>query len=210
MRAKLATEFGKPAGMFRLTAENWEAVMFDRPTRALWGIGSKTARKLAELGLHTVRELAGADVAVVAERLGPTIGPWMVQLARGNGRSAVVGTPWVARSHSRETTYQQNLTEWDDVRREVAVLVRRVHRDVLADGRPAGRVAVKVRFAPFFTSTRSATLKAPTSDVEVLESAALEVLERFEHGRPIRLLGVRAEFTAPVSPEPAEGPEGPE
>ena len=50
LRAKLATEFGKPAGVFRLTAENWEAVMFDRPTAALWGIGGKTARKLGGAG----------------------------------------------------------------------------------------------------------------------------------------------------------------
>ena len=194
LRAKLATEFGKPAGVFRLTADNWESVMFDRPTRALWGIGAKTARKLAEFGFTTVRDLSRADPAVLAARLGPTIGPWMVQLAHGNGRSTVTGTPWVPRSHSRETTFQQNLTEWADVRRELAALTRRVHQDVLADGRPAGRVAVKVRFAPFFTATRSATLPAPTTDVAELESAALDVLERFEHGRPVRLLGVRAEF----------------
>ena len=194
LRAKLATEFGKPAGVFRLTAQNWAAVMFDRPTTALWGIGTKTARKLAELGLHTVRDLAAADPAAVAARLGPTIGPWMVQLGLGNGRRTVIGTPWVARSHSRETTFQQNLADWADVRREVVLLTHRVHQDVLADGRPAGRVAVKVRFAPFFTATRSTTLTVPTSDVEVLAAAALDLLERFEHGRPIRLLGVRAEF----------------
>ncbi len=194
LRAKMATEFGKPAGMFRLTAGNWESVMFDRPTRALWGIGAKTARKLDELGLRTVGELAAADPAVVAARLGPSIGPWMVQLALGNGRRTVIGTPWVPRSHSRETTYQQNLVDWADVRRELVGLTERVYRDVLADGRPVGRVAVKVRFAPFFTSTRSKTLKAPTVDPVALEQAALDVLERFDHHREVRLLGVRAEF----------------
>ena len=189
LRAKLATEFGKPAGIFRLTAENWVEVMFDRPTRALWGIGAKTARKLDELGLHTVRELAAADPAVVAARLGPSTGPWLVQLALGNGRRTVIGTPWVPRSHSRETTFQQNLTDWTDVRRELVILTGRLHQDVLADGRPVGRVAVKVRFAPFFTATRSMTLKTPTGDPAALEQAALEVLERFDHERQVRLLG---------------------
>ncbi len=194
LRAKLATEFAKPAGVFRLTAANWVAVMFDRPTAALWGIGGKTARKLAELGVRTVSDLAGADPAVLARRFGPNIGPWLVSLGRGEGRRTVNGEPWVARSHSRETTFQQDLTQWSDVRDAVAGLVRRLHDDVVADGRDVGRVAVKVRFAPFFTSTRSATLPAPTSAVEDLESAALLVLERFEHDRAIRLLGVRAEF----------------
>ena len=59
LRAKIATEFGKPRGSYVLTAENWFEVMGDRPTTALWGIGSKTAKKLAALGIDTV-DPAGA------------------------------------------------------------------------------------------------------------------------------------------------------
>ena len=197
LRAKLATGFGKPAGVFRLTAENWYPVMADRPTDALWGIGRKTARKLATLGLATVRELAAADPAELAARLGPTMGPWYVQLARGLDSSPVVGTPYVARSRSRETTFQHDLTDWPRIRDAVSQLARRVAGDVLAEQRPAARIGVKVRFAPFFTHTRSMTLAEPTSSAEAIEAAALEVLEWFEHDRPVRLLGVRAEFPAP-------------
>ncbi len=69
--------------------------------------------------------------------------------------------------------------------------------------RPAARVAVTVRFAPFTTRVRSATLAAPTSDPDAFTAAALDVLERFRRARPpggeraprpVRLLGVRAEF----------------
>jgi DNA polymerase IV len=194
LRAKLATGFAKPAGVYRLTAENWYAVMADRPTDALWGIGRRTARKLEQLGLMTVGQLAVADAQRLAERVGPTMGPWYVRLARGEGSSPVVGTPYVARSRSRETTFQADLTEWDQVRAEVAMLARRVAADVIADGRPAIRVGVKVRFAPFFTHTRSTTLDHPTSVAAELEAAAIEVLDRFEDRRPVRLLGVRAEF----------------
>lgn len=194
LRAKLATGFAKPAGVFRLTAANWYPVMGERATDALWGIGAKTARKLAELDLLTVRQLAAADPAELGQRLGPAMGPWCVQLARGLDRSPVVGTPHVSRSRSRETTFQQNLTDWAQVRAEVAVLARRVAVDVRDDGRPVARVAVKVRFVPFFTHTRSRALDVPTADEAVLEATALEVLERFEHGLPIRLLGVRGEF----------------
>jgi len=122
------------------------------------------------------------------------MGPHFVALGRGIGRTEVVGTPWVARSRSRETTYPENLTSRDELRAAVAVLARRVAADVDAEGRAVARVAVKVRFAPFFTATRSATLPAPTTDPAVLEAAALEVLDRFDRDRPVRLLGVRAEF----------------
>ncbi len=195
LRAKLATGFAKPAGIFRLTLQNWYEVMADRPTDALWGIGSKTAKKLADIGLSTVAQLAAADPAELAARLGPTMGPWYRHLARGRGSSEVVSTPYVPRSRSRETTFQQDLTDWSAIRREVETLAKRVAEDVVAEGRPATRVAVKVRFAPFHTQTRSMTLARPTDEASTIAQAALAVLDRFEQTRPVRLLGVRAEFT---------------
>ncbi|WP_147259854.1 DNA polymerase IV [Pseudonocardia hierapolitana] len=197
LRAKLATEFAKPGtgdGVYRLTAANWAEVMFDRPTQALWGIGTKTARKLADRGIATVRELAAADPAALAAELGPALGPWYVQLGRGIGRAVVEGTPWVPRSRSHETTFQENLTDWADVRTEVAALARRVAAEISRADRPAVRVAVKIRYAPFSTYTRSATLDAPTTDADRFAAAALDVLELFGSRRPVRLLGVRAEF----------------
>lgn len=197
LRAKLATGFGKPGGIFRLTRENWFDVMGARPVDALWGIGRKTARKLEDLGLHTVAELAAADPAVLAGRLGPATGPWMVQLGRGIGRAQVDGQPWVRRSLGHETTFQADLLTWTDVRAATETLARQVGADAVAEGRPILRVGVKVRFAPFFTHGHSATLAAPTSDPDTFTAAALDVLERFDHDRPVRLVGVRAEFGAP-------------
>ncbi|WP_281689226.1 DNA polymerase IV [Pseudonocardia thermophila] len=194
LRAKIATEFGKPRGRFRLTKENWFDVMGERPVTALWGIGAKTARKLEDRGIRTVRELAAADPAALAAELGPTMGPYYVQLGRGLGRRVVEGTPWVPRSHGREVTFQENLTDWAQVRREVAALARTVAAELQEEGRPAARVGVKVRFAPFVTHTRSTTLAAPTLDPDALENAALQVLDLFRPGRAVRLLGVRAEF----------------
>ncbi|HEX3780057.1 MAG TPA: DNA polymerase IV [Pseudonocardiaceae bacterium] len=194
LRAKLATGFAKPAGIYRLTRDNWVAVMAGLPTDALWGIGHRTAVKLAEEGLDTVADLARADPAALAARFGPKMGPWYRQLALGAGETTVDETPYVPKGCGREVTYQQNLTDAEEIAAQIATLARKVTEDVRVDGRPAARVGVKVRFAPFFTTTRSLTLPAPTLDAEVIERAALELLARFDHGRPVRLLGVRAEF----------------
>jgi len=197
LRAKIATELGKPRGTFRLTEENWYAVMADRPTDALWGIGAKTAKRLAALDIVTVRQLAETPAALLAGRLGPTMGPWYRRLARGVDTSPVVGTPYVARSHSRETTFQHDLTDWAEVEAELRTLARRAAADVHSEGRAAARVAVKVRFAPFDTHTRSLTLPEPTLDAARIEEAAVTLLHRFGAGRAVRLLGVRAEMVPP-------------
>jgi nucleotidyltransferase/DNA polymerase involved in DNA repair len=205
LQAKLATGFGKPAGIFRLTLQNWFQVLGDRPTDALWGIGAKTAGRLAELGIGTVSELAAADPRVLASHLGPTTGPWLVQLARGLDPSPVTSTPYQARSRGRETTFQQDLADWDEVRHEVTRLAGLVADDVADEGRPAVRVVVKVRFAPFFTRTHGHTLGAPTANRTVIAEAAQAALSQFTAGRPVRLLGVRAELGRRVGPDQQTG-----
>lgn len=194
LQAKLATDFGKPAGVFRLTGRNWFDVMGERPTDALWGIGRKTAKRLAGLGVTTVAQLAATDPEVLAAEVGPTTGPWLVRIARGRASAVVDDTPYLARSRSRETTFQRDLDDWSDVRAEVMKLARRVADDVAAERRPAVRIGVKVRYAPFFTHTHARTLPAPTTDPDVIERGALAALDLFTDRRPVRLLGVRAEF----------------
>ena len=207
LTAKIATGFAKPpvrsegagtvgTGVFSLTAENWDTVMGDRPTQALWGIGAKTAAKLADRHLHTVRELAAADPAALAADLGPALGPWYVQLGRGVSRVEVRGEPWLARSRGHEETFAADLTDRAQVRAATARLARQVTTDVAAEGRPVGRVVVTLRFAPFTTRSHSRTLAEPTTDAPVIEAAALDLLDRFTSPRPVRLVGVRAEFAA--------------
>jgi nucleotidyltransferase/DNA polymerase involved in DNA repair len=194
LQAKLATGYGKPAGMFRLTHASWFEVLGGQPTDALWGIGRKTAVKLGALGIGTVSELAATDPFALARHFGPTIGPWLVQTARGLSPSPVDSAPYVARSHGRETTFQRDISDWDAVRAEVARLAREVAADIAAEQRPACRVVVKVRYVPFITQTHGHPLAEPTTEPGPIEQAALAALEEFTGRRAVRLLGVRAEF----------------
>jgi len=194
LQAKIATGFGKPAGVFRITSDTWLPILGEKPTDALWGVGSRTAKRLAELSIMTVAELAAASPRELAPHFGPTIGPWLVQLGRGIDLSRVTAEPWVARSRSREVTFQSNLADWAQVADEVAKIARMVSEDVAAEGRLAARIVVKVRFAPFFTKTHGQGLAEPTGDPAAIEAAALAALDWFTRRDPVRLLGVRAEF----------------
>ena len=198
LQAKLASGFGKPRGVFVLTSDRWDESMFGLPTTELWGIGSKTAAKLAELGIRTVGQLATADASALAERFGPSTGPWLASLGRGEGSASVHPEGWTAKGRSREHTFQRDLTDPNEVAAEVARTAREVASDLRRDERLAARVVVKVRFAPFFTSTHGVTLAEPTADAEAVAEAAARALERFDLDRPVRLVGVRAEMTPPV------------
>ncbi len=198
LRAKIATDFGKPRGTYTLTEANWFAVMGDRPTDARWGIGSKTARKLGELGIHTVQQLADTEAQLLADRLGPRMGPWYRRLGRGVDTSPVDASPYVPRGHGREATFQHDLTDWTQVAAEVRRLAVQVLADVRAEGRPAVRVGLKLRYAPFETRTRSLTLPGPTLDEEIVCTAAVDLLGRLDQTRAVRLVGVRLEMVPPA------------
>ena len=197
LRAKIATDFGKPRGVWQLTAENWTEVMGDRPTTALWGIGTKTGKRLAGLGIDTVDQLADFDARVLAAEIGPSTGPWLHRLGRGEDSSPVDATPWVPRAHGREETFQQDLDDWGEVADAVRRITRRAVEDIDREGRPAARVGLKIRLKPFITLTRSLTLPEPSNDPDVLAEAAVSLLDRVEHDRAVRLLGVRLEMVPP-------------
>ena len=163
LRAKLGSGFAKPRGVFRLTRENWDQVMGALPTEALWGIGTKTARKLASLGIGTVSELAAAEESWLASVFGPKTGPWLRELGTGESSSEVSAEPWIAKAVSRERTFQQDLEDPEEIRRELVRLTHELMEDLERDGRPVIRVTVKVRFVPFITKQRSVKLAEPTT-----------------------------------------------
>ena len=196
VRAKNATDFGKPRGTFRLTADNWLEVMGHRATSELWGIGSKISKRLAAHGIATVDQLARADESVLAAEFGPKMGPWYRQLGRGDGSATVDDTPWVARGHGRETTFQRDIVDPAEIEQAARELAAQVLADVAAEGRLVVGVGLKVRYAPFITKTLVHKI-ATTFDRETVVSEILALVARIEPGRPLRLLGVRAEMAMP-------------
>lgn len=196
-RAKVATGFGKPAGVFTLTDANWMSVMGDRPVDALWGVGPKTAKKLASLDISTVADLASTDSTVLTKTFGPTTGLWILLLAKGGGDDDVRAEPWVPRSRSHVVTFPADLTDPDEIASVVTMLADTTTDEVVSAGRVVNRVAVTVRTATFHTRTKIRKLAHPSVDKALISDTARSILEQFPLDRPIRLVGVRLELVMP-------------
>ena len=197
LQAKTATGFAKPGGVARLTRQTWIETMGDRPVTAVWGIGGRTAARLADGGIQTVVELARADHGDLARRFGPRIGPHLRVLALGGDDSPVVAEPHVAKSRSREVTFERDLTDPAGIAENVGRLAVEVTDAVVAEGRRVTHVAVKLRTATFFTRSKISKLPEPTIDPTEVARTARLVLDRFANTRPIRLLGVRVVLEPP-------------
>ena len=196
-RAKVATGFGKPAGIYALTDENWTTVMGDREVDALWGVGPKTAKKLAGMGITTVADLASTDAQLLTSTFGPTTGLWILLLAKGGGDTNVSAEPWVARSRSHVITFPRDLSDRAEIDSAIIELAHSTLAEIVGQGRVATRVAVTVRTNTFYTRTKIRKLASASTDADAITRTALELLGQFELDRPIRLLGVRLELAPP-------------
>ncbi|MET0700695.1 MAG: DNA polymerase IV [Mycobacterium sp.] len=198
-RAKVATGFAKPAGVFTLVDTNWMNELGPRSVDALWGVGPKTRKRLTAMGITTVRELAHADAETLTAEFGPRTGLWLLLLAKGGGDSTVTAEPWVPRSRSHAVTFPRDLTDRAEMNSAVTDLAKHALREIVEQGRIVTRVAVTTRTSTFYTRTKIRKLGQPSIDPEVITATALAVLDLFELDRPIRLLGVRLELAMPIS-----------
>jgi DNA polymerase-4 len=198
LQAKVASRLAKPDGVVRLDSATWtEAVGRLRPD-VLVGVGPRRRRRLAELGIRRVEELAAADERVLSEAFGPAVGPLLRRLARGEDDAPLVPRRTPRKSHGLEHTFETDLDDPAAVRRAVVELAQAVARDLLGRGRAAARVEVTLRYATFVTRSHGVSVPRPSADPALLAEAALGALDRFELQGPVRLVGVRAELVPPA------------
>jgi nucleotidyltransferase/DNA polymerase involved in DNA repair len=201
MVAKIASDFRKPDGLTVVPPEEAEAFLAPLAVRKIPGIGPKTEKTLARLGITTVSDLKRFTPDELCDRFGKW-GPSLYERIRGRYDSPLV-TEWEPKSVGEQETFRQDTKDLEFIFQRLWVLVREVHRRLRAEGFQTFRtVVVTVRFADFETFTRSYTLPRPAALLRILIFHAMKLLmpflDRRENPRAklIRLLGVRVEKIA--------------
>ncbi|MBI5643090.1 MAG: DNA polymerase IV [Deltaproteobacteria bacterium] len=199
--AKMASDMGKPDGLFAIRGEEIEKIFRDMPVRDLWGVGVKTGKRLNELGINTVGELSKVPVAHLDRNFGPITGRTLHDHASGIDNSPVV--PFSEpESFGREVTFEEDTREAYTIKETLYILTGDVVARLKLSGYKGRKVAIKVRFNDFKTITREATFDNETDSLNDIWPAALKLLESVDLPRPVRLVGVRiSKFTGsqPVS-----------
>lgn len=188
--AKLLSGKAKPDGLLRWPADEVADRLRPLPVSDLWGAGPRTVERLATHGYRTVGQLADTDLRTLQRVVGDATGMHLHDLARGHDpRSVTPHEP--ARSISAEQTFEQDLTEPDDMHRHLLRLVEKVARRVRQADVTGRTVTLKVRYASFDTVTRSVTLPEPTDRTHDVLVAAKRLLDGLPLDQVrVRLLGV--------------------
>jgi len=195
--AKIATETGKkaargpnpPQALTVVEAGREAEFLAPLPVSMLWGVGPKTEKKLSELGIRSIGQLAALGERDLAALFGEN-GREMARHAKGIDERPIV-TERETKSISQETTFTRDVN--DDkaleatLREQAAEVAKTLRREHLA----GTTVKLKLRWSDFTTLTRQVTLPVATDQDAEIFAAALALLRKVRETRsPVRLLGV--------------------
>ncbi len=195
--AKIATDVGKsvhraasPPNALTVVPEGAEAeFLAPLPVIALWGIGPKTAARMAEMGIYTIGDLAKWSEYELIKRFGKN-GHDLYLHARGIDDRPVV-TTHEAKSISREVTYARDIGEPSILFATLHELAEDVAQRLQREALSGITIKLKLRWHDFTTLSRQTTLPAATQEAETIYQEALKLLNAvWQPGRKVRLIGV--------------------
>jgi DNA polymerase-4 len=187
--AKIASGLQKPRGLVIVPPGDEAAFVQRLALRQLPGLGPALAVRLDNLGIRTVAVLAAAARDYLESHLGST-GAMLHDFAHGVDSRPVVN-PGLPKSISRETTFERDIRDAALLAQTLRQLTQDVGTALRHERLVARTVALKLRYRPFQTVTRQATLiEASDQDTALVQAATALLRRHHDSRRLVRLLGV--------------------
>ncbi|GJM11152.1 MAG: DNA polymerase IV [Lysobacteraceae bacterium] len=189
--AKLASDHGKPDGLFEVSEQGVQAFLDPLPVRRIWGLGKVTGGKLERAGIDTVQRLRETPLPRLTQLLGKQANHF---LALANGiDSREVERVRGDKSISAEVTFDQDSTDRAHLHDTLFSLADRTATRLRKAKLLAGTVTVKLRRSDFKTFTRQKSVKPAADRTDVIFEVARDLFDRWWQDQdhcPVRLLGV--------------------
>ena len=177
--AKVASGVAKPDGLLVVPPGDELAFLHPLPVERLWGVGDVTARKLHNLGITTVGEVARLEEPALIAIAGRAMGRQLHALAHNRDPRRVRPRTRRRSIGAQRAMGLRSYTTWAAVDATLVALVDRVTRRMRRADRVGSTVVLRMRFSDFSRATRSHTLPHPTAETsEVLVAARLLMAER--------------------------------
>ena len=196
--AKVASELRKPRGLVVVAPGDEATFLAPLPLSRLPGCGPATAARLDRVGVRTIGDLAALPDPLLGELFGK-YGRALGAHARGIDPSPVM-PPGDPKSISREVTFDQDQVNISKVRETALGLLQHVSQSLRAHRLSARTVSLKIRYQPFDTQSRQATLAFATDRDDELTGALRHLFEtQIDRTRPVRLIGAGVSNLEPSS-----------
>ncbi|MEM7333337.1 MAG: DNA polymerase IV, partial [Chloroflexota bacterium] len=188
--AKVASDFDKPEGFTVVLPGTEAAFLAPMPTRAIHGIGPKSAERLQALGIETCAQLASAEPAKLQPYFKNQTDS-LIRRAQGIDRRKVSSESGPSKSISQEWTFSQDISDQQELEGMLQRMCAKVASSVQKQALLAHTVTIKLRWSDFSTITRQKSMDVGIDQEEDIYRLAHAIwMENWQNGRPVRLLGV--------------------
>lgn len=186
--AKLASEIDKPRGFAVIGRAEAVAYLRDKPVGYIRGAGAALQARLAKDGITHIAQIQDLPAQELGKRYGNT-GLWLHRISHAED-VRTVEPDGEMKSISSETTFETNITDFEELEAILWHHAERVSARAKASGLGGRTIVLKLKTANFKIRTRSASLDAPTQLADRIFRMARDALRREANGTAYRLLGV--------------------
>ncbi|MBI5098549.1 MAG: DNA polymerase IV [Nitrospirae bacterium] len=189
LMAKLASDLAKPDGFMWIKGDSMQSLLKDLPVKELWGIGSATEQRLAELGIRTCGELGNAPASLLRNKFGIT-GETLKLMGQGICHRPLIVREEDPKSIGHSMTLPKDISDRKKIEAQILKLSAMVGRRARRYGFIGRKVTLTIRYPDFETFTKQTTLPDHTNITHEIYRYALSILNAIRLKDSIRLIGV--------------------
>ena len=187
--AKMASDFRKPNRVHTLYAHEIREKMWPLPVSDLFFVGRATAKRLLDLGIRTIGELAQADPVMLRDYLKKQ-GEVIWGFANGIDCSPVLSEAPANKGYGNSTTAPFDVTDRENAEKILLALAETVGTRLRQDNVQIEIVAVGIRFTDLSYVSHRKILSSSTNITGEIYRAACELFRELWNGAAIRHLGI--------------------
>lgn len=192
--AKLGSDIKKPDATTVITTENFKRIVWSLPVNELLYVGRSTFKKLVNINILTIGDLANAPLALLMKILGKW-GEYLWMFANGYDTSPVVKLDHtgIIKGIGNSQTTPRDLETNDDVKYMFYVLSESVAERLRRHNFKGRTIQIHIRDNELASIERQAKLQANSFiSREIAEKAFSIFKNSWDWKKPIRSIGVRA------------------
>ena len=190
--AKMASDFEKPDKVHTLFPDEIKDKMWPLPIGELFGCGQSTAKKLIEMRINTIGELAVADEGMLLRVFGEKTARYLHDAANGIDDSPVISEEREAKSYSVENTTEDDVTDFETVNRLLLAEADIVGGRLRADEVKAFTITVIYRTNDMKRHSHGRKMENSTDTTSEIYDMAVKLMKEAWKGEPLRLIGLSA------------------
>ena len=198
--AKLGSDMKKPDAVTVISRDNYQNKVWPLPVEELLFVGRATKRRLTEMGVFTIGDLALANENMLVNKFGKN-GILLRQYARGEDTSIVSRATYTPppKSIGNSRTFPKDLCDEQEIYEAITMAAEKVGKRLRDKGLYAGGVSISVKDSNRVTKQFDESIDL-TQSSEIITKKAMEMfLKNCRDILPVRAVGVRLYALSDIS-----------